>query len=374
MHPLANVDISGLRDGLAKRKLYSCSGDTIDIDLEAKGNPPLSLNYLLSYGSKFENKTREIQTGRSKLEINVPKELNAESGASGKLSVTLLSITDGDGRIRKLPAPTVEVDIHRQKPTVRFAKTETVTITEGESARAPLRLTGDAPWEVEYTLNGGKAKKISLRDANNHLTLRDAGVYRLTRVKDANCPGVVAQDDTFEIAYKARPKVQVVCNPAISVKGNTYRHKGFCTGGEDQVALRFEGEYTVPIADATDGQDKHHTRLRTDTRPVAIPVNTPSSLLKKLEFSTFIRSPDSTDTTFPSSKIPTTPTTLFSSRWSTTSIPDPLHHSSSQTQSLCASTSISNRMPRSASRELRHSSSISLFGNPLRHRSSRTLS
>lgn len=241
VHPLANVDISGLRDGLAKRKLYSCSGDTIDIDLEAKGNTPLSLNYLLSYGSKFENKTRQIETGRSKLGINVPRELNAESGASGKLSIALLSITDGDGRIRKLPAPTVEVDIHRQKPTVRFAKTSLITITEGESARAPLRLTGDAPWDVEYSLNGGKSKKISLRDANNHLTLKDAGVYRLVRVKDANCPGVVAPDDMFEIAYKARPKVEVVPNAAISARGSTYKHKGFCTGGEDQVALRFNG-------------------------------------------------------------------------------------------------------------------------------------
>jgi nucleoporin POM152 len=240
---LANVDIPGLRDGLARRKLYSCSGDTIDINLEAKGNPPLSLNYLLSYGSKFENKTLQIEAGRSKLGITVPKELNAESGASGKLSVTLLSITDGDGRIRKLPAPTVEVDIHRQKPTVRFAKTGLATITEGESTRAPLRLTGDAPWEVEYALNGGKAKKISLRDANNHLTLKDAGVYRLIQVKDANCPGVVAQDDTFEVAFKPRPMVELVSNSDISVKDGSYRHKGFCTGGEDQVALRFDGEY-----------------------------------------------------------------------------------------------------------------------------------
>jgi nucleoporin POM152 len=242
VHPLANVDIPGLRNGITRRKLYSCSGDNIDIDLEAKGNPPLSLNYLLSYGHKFENKTVEIGAGRSKLGLIVPKELNSESGASGKLSITLLSIQDGDGRVRKLPAPTVEVDIHRQKPTVRFAKAGRVVITEGESAQASLRLTGDAPWEVVYTLNGGKSKKVSLRDANNHLTLNDAGIYRLTEVKDANCPGVVAQDDTFEIAFKPRPKVEIVSSGAISQAGNVYRHKGFCTGGEDQVALRFNGK------------------------------------------------------------------------------------------------------------------------------------
>lgn len=231
-----------MRDGMSRRKLYSCSGDIVDIDLEAKGNPPLSLNYLLSYGAHFDNKTIEIASGRSKISVDVPKELNSESGASGRMSITLLSITDGDGRVRKLPAPTVEVDIHRQKPTVRFANSDRAVITEGETAKAPLRLTGDAPWEVEYSLNGGKGKKVTLRDANNHLTLKDTGVYRLLRVGDANCPGVVAADDTFEIAFKPRPKVEFVTSSSLEARGKVYRHKGFCTGGEDQVALRFHGE------------------------------------------------------------------------------------------------------------------------------------
>jgi nucleoporin POM152 len=231
-----------MRDGLSRRKLYSCSGDIIDIDLEAKGNPPLSLNYLLSYGAHFDNRTVDIASGRSKISIDVPKELNSESGASGRMSVTLLSITDGDGRVRKLPAPTVEVDIHRQRPTVRFAKSDRSVITEGETARVPLRLTGDAPWEVEYSLDGGKAKKVTLRDANNHLTLKDAGVYRLLKVGDANCPGIVAADDTFEIAYKPHPNVELVTSNSLEKQDKSYRHRGFCTGGEDQVALRFNGE------------------------------------------------------------------------------------------------------------------------------------
>lgn len=215
----------------------------VDIDLEAKGNPPLSLNYLLSYGSHFDNKTIEVPSGRSKISVDVPKELNSESGASGRMSITLLSIRDGDGRVRKLPAPTVEVDIHRQKPSVRFAKSDRAVITEGESSRAPLRLTGDAPWEVQYSLNGGKAKKVSLRDANNHLTLQEAGVYRLVSVKDAHCPGLVtATDDTFEIAFKPRPKVELVPSGSLTLQDKVYRHKGFCTGGEDQVALHFDGE------------------------------------------------------------------------------------------------------------------------------------
>lgn len=102
--------------------------------------------------------TVPIQSGKTKVTVPVPPALSAESGASGKLSIVLLSIEDGNGCVRKLPAPTVEVDINRQKvggadaatgasvlmtqPTVRFAKSEKVVITEGEVARVPLRLTG----------------------------------------------------------------------------------------------------------------------------------------------------------------------------------------------------------------------------------------
>jgi nucleoporin POM152 len=214
----------------------------------------------------------------------VPKELNSDSGASGKLSVTLLSIQDGDGRVRKLPAPTVEVDIHRQKPMVRFAKASRVVITEGDSAKAPLRLTGDAPWEVTYSLNGGKSKKVNLRDANNHLTLNDAGIYRLVEVRDANCPGTVAADDTFEIAFKPRPKVEIVESGAISLVGNTYKHKGFCTGGEDQVALRFNGEslpYSLSNRTSLTKKGKDHTRQATDIPPLVTRVVTLSNLPRR---------------------------------------------------------------------------------------------
>jgi nucleoporin POM152 len=171
VHPLANVDIVGRGDGVKRFKLFSCSGDQIDMDLEAKGTPPLTLNYLKSWGSKLENVTIEIKSGRSRIPIMVPDELGSDSGASGKLSITLVSIQDGDGRSRKLPAP-----------TVRFAKSERAVITQGDNARAPLRLTGIPPWEVSYTVNGGKEKRVTMRDANNHLSLADEGVYRLTKV------------------------------------------------------------------------------------------------------------------------------------------------------------------------------------------------
>ncbi len=59
--------------------------------------------------------TVDIPFGQSRVSIPVPKELSAESGASGKLSIALASIEDGNGCSRKLLARSVDVDINRQR-------------------------------------------------------------------------------------------------------------------------------------------------------------------------------------------------------------------------------------------------------------------
>ena len=45
----------------------------------------------------------------------VPDELSDEKGGSGKMAITLLSVEDRNGCVRKLPAPTVDVEIDRKK-------------------------------------------------------------------------------------------------------------------------------------------------------------------------------------------------------------------------------------------------------------------
>lgn len=127
-----------------KVQLHSCSGNTISIDLEGKGRSLLSLNYLKSWNGKTENVTVEIQSGKSQIQVPVPDELSDKSGTSGSFTVSLVSISDGQGCARRLPAPTVEIKVDRLKPTVRFAKSGKETIVEGETVKVPLRLTGTA--------------------------------------------------------------------------------------------------------------------------------------------------------------------------------------------------------------------------------------
>lgn len=44
VHPLANVDVNTRGEGVAPRKLFACSGDEIELDLEAKASQFSPLN------------------------------------------------------------------------------------------------------------------------------------------------------------------------------------------------------------------------------------------------------------------------------------------------------------------------------------------
>jgi hypothetical protein len=53
--------------------------------------------------------------------VTLPKDLASDSGALGKMTVTLLSIEDGNGCVRKLQAPPVEVDVNRRVVSLLWA-------------------------------------------------------------------------------------------------------------------------------------------------------------------------------------------------------------------------------------------------------------
>lgn len=155
---------------------------SIGIWLTRQGIAPLRLTYHKLWDSKVENVTVDVPVGRSSVTVQVPDQMSAAAGGSGKFTIALLSIVDGNGCERRLSAPAFEVDIDRRRPTARFAKSDKTVVTEGETVRPALRLTGTAPWEVSYSLNGGQEKRVVMRDPNNNLSLDEKGVYRLTKV------------------------------------------------------------------------------------------------------------------------------------------------------------------------------------------------
>lgn len=66
------------------------------------------------------------------------------------------------------------------------------------------------------------------------------------QVNDAHCPGsILDADSTFEVAFKPRPEVHI--QPAASLRqtGRDFQHKGLCAEEEDQVAIKFKGDFPI---------------------------------------------------------------------------------------------------------------------------------
>ncbi|KAL7424677.1 hypothetical protein Q5752_000361 [Cryptotrichosporon argae] len=243
VNPPASVDILSP----TKLFLFACSGDEVHVDLELNGNDPLLLAYRIAWGTRSQEHTVSLESGKHRLTVPVPEDLKAGTGAYGKLSLVLVTVEDAKGCVKRLPPRTIEVDINRQKPTVRFAKPATNTIKDGQEIEAPLRLTGQGPWEITYEINGQPfARPITVRRPNQTLRFAREGTYRLTSVKDAHCEGTVEGGD-FVIRFKPRPEVALVPHPDVVEAAGVYRHRGLCAGEEDQVALRFTGRLPFEV-------------------------------------------------------------------------------------------------------------------------------
>lgn len=80
-----------------------------------QGVAPLTLNYHIIHSGRVSNETWTGSSGRQKVKVPVPRELSDEQGGSGPFAITLLSVTDANGCTKRLPAPTFDVEVDRQR-------------------------------------------------------------------------------------------------------------------------------------------------------------------------------------------------------------------------------------------------------------------
>ncbi|BEJ16915.1 hypothetical protein CspHIS471_0603160 [Cutaneotrichosporon sp. HIS471] len=236
VHPPASVEILSSR----RLKYWACSPDEVNIDLAIKGNDPLQLTYRASWEGNTHNITTSVKSGNQRLTVPVPQKLNSNSGNVGTMTVTLVSIEDAKGCIKRLPSHQIDVDIDRQLPTVQFSRPQQVTVKEGEKVDVPLRLSGNGPWKVTYTLDDKEQKPVSVRSSNSPLTFMNKGTYKLVKVEDAHCAGI-ADPAFFSIAHKPHPTASLTGSGLVTRDGTVFKHKGFCADESDAVAVAFSG-------------------------------------------------------------------------------------------------------------------------------------
>ncbi|TFK36998.1 hypothetical protein BDQ12DRAFT_234110 [Crucibulum laeve] len=248
IHPLASADFSENHGGpRTKRKISTCSGDTVDIDVDLKGTGPWNVEMqIIGPSSSDTLPILGIESSRKQIRIPIPESVKRNGGT---FEIDLISVEDAYKCKRSISVPGVIVSVKRVRPTVQFYGAESerhITVTEHERASLPLRLTGDGPWHIKYrrTDTPHKILTIVLNNPNDHIEVTEKGVYEIIGITDSQCPGsVIAHGSTYKVGWIARPSAQLSpsTNAIHESHNGSYILKPICEGSSDHVDLILTG-------------------------------------------------------------------------------------------------------------------------------------
>ena len=228
-------------DGEAIRK--ACIEEPVAIAVQMMGQPPYVLEYELVHRGRRQKYTLpDISTSMYMLHT---KPLDD----GGEYTLALISITDQSGCKSYLKAE-AKILVGMQRPRAAFGMLEgkrSVSALEAKRVALPMRLQGEAPWELTYrNAVNGVMHVITLHDSNDHLETVDEGTYEILDIKDVSCPGTVdPKADQFAVNWIPRPSVAVADSPLVHFEKGRYIKAEICEGDEDHTDVTFTG--TAPF-------------------------------------------------------------------------------------------------------------------------------
>ncbi|GAA5884528.1 hypothetical protein JCM6882_005288 [Rhodosporidiobolus microsporus] len=257
------------RDVERGRTVHSCEGETVQVEVELSGNAPWDVEYSV-VGQKPVTLS-SISSSPHSFSVTIPPQI-AKQG--GQFALSIESVRDGNGCKRPLAVADLQVEVKRTKPTARFHGKEgerSVVLREGETAKIPLRLTGEGPWTVTYqppSRDGQNLSPITFRaqQANVDINIRDAlpGTYKLLSVRDQFCPG-----DVFEPSWSVntlpRPTLRLGGNIGNIARNGSVIRAGVCANVADSFPVYFAGKapykasYTLTKGSHHGGEKREHT-------------------------------------------------------------------------------------------------------------------
>ncbi|KDQ63216.1 hypothetical protein JAAARDRAFT_119663 [Jaapia argillacea MUCL 33604] len=250
VHPLASADFAQTGTaGRGKKMISSCSGSTVPVDVEFRGNGPWNLEVQIVSPTTSEFiKFPEIVTTRKTLEIPIPKAIDKEGGS---FEIDLVSVEDNSGCKRSITVPGISVNVRRVKPTAKFYGKDgkrNITVLEHEPAKLPLRLTGDGPWRIRYGLVGDpeSTQRVTVTNPNDQLSVTTKGVYEILQVSDSQCPGsVIADEATYRVDWIPRPHAQLTLDIQATFESynGSYILPPICEGTDDHADLELTGTF-----------------------------------------------------------------------------------------------------------------------------------
>jgi len=116
------------------------------------------------------------------------------------------------------------------------------TLCDGESTLFDVQLTGTAPWNISYAIDGIDQSPSLTSDPNFQLNASSAGLYILNSVTDLNCDASLSGTATLTI----------LPNPSATMAGDA----ALCPGENAEISITFTGAAPFDFNFTLDGIDQ----------------------------------------------------------------------------------------------------------------------
>ena len=190
-----------------------CAGETISIPVQLTGTPPWSLTYTI------DNQTPVTLTGITASPCMIT------ASQTGTYRVTALSDAQFTGNCFTGSTTLIEKPV----PTATVLS-NSIDYCAGQTAQAQIQFSGQGPWEITYSVNGGNNIVVSGITANPYLLeVTQPGVYALTGVKGPECDGVLIPGNNTLIIHEL---------PTAAIQSSTYT---ICTGQTATIPVMLTG-------------------------------------------------------------------------------------------------------------------------------------
>ena len=216
----------------------TCIGSSLIVPVRMIGSGPWNLTYdIVESGGKRNSFTTSVDTSETALELPAFQK-------GGKATVSLRSVIDGGGCKVQLGEEDLVIDVRREKPSARFY-TDAITARDGDSVKLPLRLTGDGPWWLKYSVIDSRGRRSEhearVDDPNGFIETRSDGTVELLGVVDSSCPGVVKKgQEKFEVTWIKRPKLDIHGFEGVA-RREVQKLPEICAGDDDFLDLTLHG-------------------------------------------------------------------------------------------------------------------------------------
>jgi nucleoporin POM152 len=224
-----------------------CIDDSVEFDVRLQGEGPWKLEYEIVHNGKRVKHSAAISE-----EHYTIKTQQLRSG--GEYIVTLASITDKMG-CKEFLKEEAKVNVRHERPKAYFGLIDgkqTVMALEGKLVDLPLRLTGAAPWRLEYeNLDTKDVQRIDFRDPNARLGIKSEGTYQLLSVRDSVCPGFIDEKaNQFHVGWIQRPRIGISESSGAVFEDDRYIKEAVCEGDEDSFDISLSGKWQLIISDS----------------------------------------------------------------------------------------------------------------------------